>query len=148
MATFVINEWLPEDCSGANGLTRQQEALRVITMLASSEHRIIVLAGSPFEQKFFNLCRRTEISIRGISRLYHLELRQNLDRCTTLRSEQAAALPDTLAEATKPDDHYLLGTQLAVPGAILVSTDGPLRAAASQHGLPCLSREDFLGTYL
>jgi hypothetical protein len=149
VAIFVINEWLPEDSSGVNGGGRQREAFSVISALAVSDHRIVIIEKSPFEQKFWNLCKSNrDVVVRTIVRAYLLGLRQNSDRCQILKQEEAAPIPVELATATKADDHYLLHAQLTIQGAILVTTDLPLRQAVAQiQGLPCLSREEFLSTY-
>lgn len=149
MATFVINEWLPEDLSGTNGRQGQIDALNVITRLAASDHRIVIIEQSPFEQKFFQLCRNnTDQTIRGIARAYMMDLGYDLDRCVRLKLEETVDIPQALAEATNANDHYLLHAQLTVAGAILVTTDQSLREAVNQAGLPCISREDFFATYL
>jgi len=57
------------------------------------------------------------------------------------------ALSDDLASSIKPDDHYLIQAQLNVSGAVLVTTDTPLREVVLKTGLQCLSREEFLSTY-
>lgn len=147
MAIFVINEWLLEDSSGNNGLEFQRQAFSIITALAASEHQIVIIEGSPFDQKAWSLCKGTGSIIRAITRLFVVSLRQNSDRCRILKPEPPVAIPEQLAGATKHDDHYLLHAQLAVEGAILVTTDGPLREAVRNAGLPCLFREEFLNTY-
>jgi len=148
VAIFVINEWLPEDSSGVNGVQAQRDAFELLAMLVRSNHQIVVLDGTSFVDKFWKLCKSSNIAVTGIVKLYHLSLRQNLDRCRTLKPEEVAAIPPHLANETNADDHYLLETQLAVPGAILVTTDGALREAVIRAGYPCLLREDFLDQYL
>ncbi len=148
MALFVINEWLWDDSSGKNGLQAQQEALNVITMLAVSDHQIVVVEGSQFDQKAWKLCKSTNpMIVQRIAGAYVANVRQNSDRCLILKPEAVVALPDELASATNPDDHYLLQAQLSVTGAVLVTTDNPLREAVGKTGLSCLSREEFLSTY-
>lgn len=145
MAIYVINEWLPEDSSGANGRKAQREALEVITTLAASEHKIVVIERSAFEQKFWNLCKiNNDVVIQGIARAYVKDLRFNSDRCMILKLEDAEPIPDALAAAAKADDHYLLHAQLTVEGAILVTTDQDLCEATKQANLSCLSRNEFL----
>ncbi len=148
MADFVINEWLWEDASGINGTQAQRDCLGLISMLAGSEHRIVVMENSPFEQKVWNLCKSTNIVVRSIVREFLGRLRYNLDRCVLLKAETAADLPAQLAAATKADDHYLVKAQLTIAGAILVTTDEPLREAVVEAGLSCLFRNDFLRRYL
>jgi hypothetical protein len=149
VAIFVINEWLPEDSSGANGRDAQRQAFAVIAMLAKSNHQIVVVEQSPFEQKFYGLCKnKTDLVIQGIARAYMKDLRWNLDRCLILSAREIVPLTESLAHATKMDDHYLVQAQLKVEGAVLVTTDCALCQAVSQAGLKCISREEFLQTYL
>ncbi|MHB8526143.1 MAG: hypothetical protein ACYDD2_08320 [Candidatus Acidiferrales bacterium] len=148
MADFVINEWLWEDASGKNGTRPQTEALAVITTLAAADHRIVVIEGSPFEQKVWNLCKSSNIIVRTIVREFLGRLRYNLDRSLIYSSEAVTVLTEELASAIKPDDHYLVQAQLTATGAILVTTDAPLREVATKVGLTCLSREQFLDAYI
>jgi hypothetical protein len=148
VADFVINEWLWTDLSGSNGLQHQREAFTVIERLGTSNHRIVIIEGSAFDQKAWKLCKYTNpMIVQRIAGAYVANVRQNSDRCLILRPEAAATVPDELASSTKSDDHYLLRAQLTVTGSILVTTDGPLREAVGTAGLPCSSREHFLSTY-
>jgi len=149
MADFVLNEWLWSDLSGANGLSAQREALSVIEKLSASDHRIVVIEGSSFDQKAWNLCKSTHpMIVQRIAGVYVANVRQNTDRCVILRPAAVVALPDELASAIKPDDQYLVQAQLSMSGAILVTTDKALCEAVAKAGLSCLSREKFLSTYL
>ena len=148
MATFVINEWLWADLSGGNGPQRQREAFNVIDKLPKSHHQIVVIEGSPFDQKAWNLCKSTNpMLVQRIAGAYVANLRQDSDRCLLLRPSALPNLPQQLASATNIDDHYLVQAELAVTGAILVTTDGDLCQAVKQAGLACISREQFLSTY-
>ena len=145
MAAFVINEWLWADSSGVNGLPAQRAAFEFIVKLVGSNHSIVIIEGSAFDRKAWNLCKNTNpVIVQRIAAFYVVEVRQNSDRCVILKPNQVAALPDGLAAATKADDHYLLQAQLSVRGSVLVTTDAPLREAARNAGLECLTREDFL----
>jgi len=147
VATFVIHEWLWEDSSGVNGREFQREAFDVISRLAVSEHQIVIVQGSPFDQKAWRLCKRETAVIRAIVTTFVTNLRQNSDRCRILNPGEVTPIPEELAAATNQDDHYLLEAQQAVDGAILVTSDGTLREAVRNAGLPCLSREEFLSAY-
>src|SRR5216683_5655578 len=148
MALFVINEWLWADLSGHNGIEHQREALVVIEKLPTSHHQIVIIEGSRFDQKAWILCKNTSpMIVQRIGGAYVAEIRQNSDRCLILKPEAVVPLPDELASLVKVDDHYLIQAQLTVEGAILVTTDNPLREILSKAGLNSLSREDFLKTY-
>ena len=147
MAIFVINEWLWADSSGSNGPHAQRQALDLVTKLAESDHQIVVIVGSPFDQKAWACCKTTNTAVRGLAVTYVTTVRQNSDRCLLLKHEAAVGLSDDLASSIKPDDHYLVQAQLSVAGAVLVTTDMPLREVGVKAGLQCLSREEFLSTY-
>src|SRR5713101_8182101 len=141
MAVFVINEWLWADSSGENGLPAQRDTFKFITQLAVSQHQIVFIEGSPFDQKAWNLCTSRNAIVGAIAKAFVLSVRQDSDRCLILKPEDVISLPEDLAAATKPDDHYLLQTMLHVRTAILITTDGPLREEGIKAGLTCLCRE-------
>lgn len=147
MAAFVINEWLWADSFGDNGTERQKEAFNVIVKLSTSGHQVVVIVGSRFDEKAWRLCKSPNTTVAEIAKAYFGILRINSDRCLLLKSENVAALPDDLSQSIKDDDHYLVRAQLSVNGAILVTTDEPLRNVVKRAGLSCLSREEFLATY-
>lgn len=148
MAVFVINEWLWADSLGENGEQAQREALKVITSLATSDHQIVVVEGSPFDQKSWKLCKSTNpMILQIIGPAYVAGVRLNPDRCRILRPRDMADLPKGLASATKGDDHYLVQALLSIAGAILVTSDKDLCEAVSKAELSCLLREQFLAKY-
>ena len=147
MAAFVINEWLWADSAGDNGADRQKDAFSVMSKLSASDHQIVVVVGSAFDQKAWKLCKSDNAVVVGIAKTYVTALRLNSSRCVLVKPEALEPLPAGLAASVKPDDHYLVQAQLSVDGAILVTTDQPLREAAARAALTCLSRDDFLTTY-
>jgi hypothetical protein len=148
VAVFVINEWLWADLLGENGPEARRETFSLIERIPSSEHLIVVVEGSAFDQKAWNLCRSAQpMIVQRIAKAYLLNIRQNSDRCLILRSDALSAFPEELSSEIKADDHYLVQAQLSVAGAILVTTDGTLRSVLTRIGLACLSREEFLKAY-
>ena len=145
MAVFVINEWLWADSSGENGQQAQGDALKVITRLAASDHQIVVVEGSRFDQKAWKLCKSTSPMIaQRLASAFVATVRQSSNRCRILKPQDTADLPETLASATNTDDHYLVRALVSVAGAILVTTDKNLCEAVRKAGLKCLSREEFM----
>lgn len=147
MAIFVINEWLWADLSGSNGLLAQREAFNVIDKLPASDHRIVVVKGSEFDRKAWALCKSANPVVQRMAGAYVVNVRLNSDRCQILNPEALDALPNELASAIKPDDHYLVQAQRGVDGALLVTTDRDLCEAVRNVGLRFLSREEFLKIY-
>lgn len=148
MADFVINEWFWSDLSGENGLESQRQSFRLIEIFPHLEHRIITIEGSAFDQKAWDLCRNTNsMIVQRLAGAFVKNVRQS-NRCLILKPEMVKALPPELIPRIKLDDHYLVQAQLAVAGAILVTTDTPLREAVAEFGLECQSREQFLQQYV
>lgn len=149
MAVFVINEWLWADAVGDNGAEAQGEAYELITRLADSNHQIVVLEGSRFDQKGWGICRNTQsLVIQRLATQFVKNLRQNLDRCHLLKPDDILPLPTGLSSKVKSDDHYLVQCLIAVPGAILVTTDGDLCEVVVESGQACISRKEFLARLL
>ncbi len=146
MAEFVIDEWLWADASGTMGRALQRQAYDVIVRLASSDHRIMVAEGSPFDRKAWGICKSTDLVAQAIARTYVVGLRQNSDRCVIVKPGDLRALPAELAAAINPDDHYLAQVQQLVSDAILVTTDHALRNTIVGAGLACLFRDEFVHT--
>jgi hypothetical protein len=145
---FVINEWLWSDLSGSNHAQAQRETFKVIESLPESIHQIVVIEGSPFDRKTWNLCRNDNpMIVQRIAGAYVANVRQNSDRCILLKPDAVVALPRELAQATNPDDHYLVQAALSVRGSVLVTTDGALHEALRAVGLNVISRDEFLDTY-
>lgn len=86
--------------------------------------------------------------VQRIGGLYAKSIRQDSERCLILKPDSVLPLPEELARAAKLDDHYLLQALISVAGAILVTTDEPLRNAARAAGLDVLPREECLSTYV
>lgn len=148
MAVFAINEWLWADLSGSNGNEAQREAFSVIENLPSSNHRIVVIEGSKFDQKAWNLCRNAQqMTVQRLAGIYVSTVRVDSNHCQILKAEELVDLTVELASATKLDDHYLIQALLTVEGTTLVTTDNPLREVLLKAGLSCISREEFLNTY-
>ena len=140
----MINEWLWADSAGDNGLEAQAQVVKVMEGLVASDHRLVIIEGSPFEQKAWALCKSKDRVVVGLAKTWALSIRQNLDRCILIRPNAATPLPDELAQSINPDDHYLVQAQLSVAGVVLVTTDLPLRQRVLEVGLACRSRDEFL----
>ena len=147
MAYFVINEWIWHDAEGEHGLAHQLLVLRLFECLATTDHRIVVIEGSPFDHKAFARYTNPDQTVKRIARQYQLTVRFNSNCCRVLTTPDVAPLPEHLVSNFKDDDHYLVQAQLAIEGAIVVTTDGKLRTALLASDLPCISRDEFFQTY-
>jgi len=140
---FVINEWFWADSSGDNGPGAQIRAVEIIEALASSTHRVICIQGSRFDQKAWNLCRNPQMIASRIASAYVRQIRANSQRCLTLSGDEIPPVPAEFASSVKPDDHYLIQAQTAVAGAVIVTTDEPLRKVLVEHGRAQMTPKEF-----
>lgn len=147
MAQFVVNEWLWADLAASDRPTVQRRAITFLEQFANSDHQMILVQDSAFDHKAWSLCASYDTFRASLGKLFVLLVRQDSDRCLILSPTTLAPLPKHLANEVKPDDHYLLQAQLACPGAILVTTDSPLRNVLLKNGMPCITREEFFNTY-
>jgi hypothetical protein len=147
VAIFIINEWLWHDSLGDNGVEGQRRAVLVIECLAASEHQVVVMEGSAFDQKAWSACKGGPTVVSFIGRSFLGKIRLDSGRCIIIKPDAAVSLPEDLVATVKPDDHYLVRLLLSVPGSILVTTDQPLREVIRQSGLECLSREEFVSRH-
>jgi len=144
MTVYVLNEWVWEDCLGSNGATHQAEAARALTSLHEGSDAIIVVKGTAFESKAWQLCRSEDLLRRSIAALWKDGFFYDSKKCILRDIGRLPPLGPPLAVAVKPDDHYLVQAQASAPGSVIVTTDDPLMKVLAAHELPFLSREDFL----
>ena len=147
MACFVINEWLWEDLAGHNSKMARRESFDFLTKFVASDHQMVWVEGSAFDRKAWALCKSRDTIGQRIGGIFVKDIRQDLDRCIVLKYDDTAVLPEEVAARVKDDDEYLVRAQLSVAGSILVTTDPDLCSVVSNHGLPCMSRDEFLKMY-
>jgi len=147
VAAYVINEWLWHDLAGDNGREHQLQAIRLITQFGASEHQIVVIEGSRFDQKAWSLCKSADQAVRQGVVAFVLNIRLNSDKCLILKSSEISPFPEDLVSTIKPDDRYLVQAQLAVDGSAIVTNDNPLQQALNHAGLRCMSRGEFLALF-
>lgn len=145
MADLVLNEWVWADLSRQNGLERQKDVLRLLLRLQASSDRIVVVKNSPFVHKLWRATKSTDpIEVEGAKIFKGMVFDPAL--CLPLGESDLAAAPDRLA--CNADDLYLVRAQAAVPGSVVVSSDGDLIDAIRGTGHAAEHRDDWLPTYL
>jgi len=144
LTAYVVNEWLWADLSGSNRPANQLETFDFLQAFSRSDAQMIVVIGSAFDQKAWSLCSSHSTVLAAIGKAFVTQIRINSDRCRLLQPHEVLPLPDELLRAVKPDDHYLVQACLAVPSAILATTDAPLSKAVKAHGIQCVSRIDMI----
>jgi len=132
------------DLAGENGHDHQGQVIKLIDNLVVSNHQVVIIEGSRFDQKAWALCNNEGPLVVKSVVAFVKNIRQNFDRCRILKMAEVCSLPEALSKVIKPDDHYLVQAQFAAEGATIVTTDNPLRSVLHSVGLKCISREEFL----
>ncbi len=146
MAYFIVNEWLWDHIKAGDSHERAT-ASKLLKALVASNHRLVLVEDSPFDHKAWASCKSRDMVVQRLGVIFLQTFRINLDRCHRLRLADLPPLPDMLAKQVNPDDHYLAQAQLALPGAIVVTTDTKLRDTLQKNRIHCISREQFLSEY-
>ncbi|MEW5815038.1 MAG: hypothetical protein AB1798_06540 [Spirochaetota bacterium] len=147
MELFALNEWIWADISGANGTSHISLAIQFLEAFIKSPHQIVVVSGSPFDQKAWDICRSQHSLGKRVAKLFVVQIRQDETRARIVSPSELKELPSALADQIKDDDRYLVRTLVTFPEAILVTTDTPLRSILSERNLKAISREEFLQRY-
>lgn len=128
---LVVNEWLIHDLRGDNGEERQREGLQFLVVLVKKCDHLVVLEGSQWMAKAYNLMTHSELKIRQAS--IYLRSKVLLDplKITKRNPKDISVLPEKLKALVSAEDEYLIQLHLAVPGSIVVTTDEDLQHSFS-----------------
>ncbi|GBC97100.1 hypothetical protein HRbin16_02920 [bacterium HR16] len=141
---FIVDEWLWHDLNGENGDEKRAEAFAFVEKVLHKCDMIVSLKQSPFEQKFFQLCQRTDVVTRRIVRFFRMQILQNQQKYRTYAEADCPPLPDE--SAVKTDDVYLVRLGLGGYGTV-VTTDNPLLQRLQEMNVPCIHRDTLLKQY-
>jgi hypothetical protein len=143
---IVINEWLPHDIKGDNGLLAQQRAGFFLEAIRGGNNRIIVLRESKWEAKVWQLWKENDTRIQLLSKLLFLSILIDPLKCRHLRPDEVQPLPANLAGQVPPDDTYLFQAALAEGAKTIITTDGRLIKAvtsANDYGIQLVPRDNY-----
>lgn len=141
---FILDEWLWHDLNGENGNERRAQALEFLEKLPQKCDIIVSLRNSAFEQKFYQMCQRTDVITRSIVRFFRLQIFQNGQKYRAHTEADCPRLPEGLS--VKADEVYLVRLALRGEG-LVVTTDYPLLQQLSQYNIPCLHRDSLLAAH-
>lgn len=141
---FIVDEWLWHDLSGENSAKRRAEAFTFLEKVVLKCDVIVSLKQSPFEQKFYQLCRRTDVITRTVVRFFRHQILQNRQKYRAYAEADCPQLPED--SAVKRDDAYLVRLALGGYGTV-VTTDHPLLQHLQQKNLACIHRDELLQNY-
>jgi len=146
---LVLNEWVLHDLRGDNGVASHETAIRLLVALIERRDQIVVLRGSRWWHKAYDLMTRTEPAVRIASKLLWLGVLQNATACKLLEPNDVLEAPEELAKVTPPDDLYLVRTYLAGGAALLVTSDTRLFQALKESvRVSVVMKAEFLREYV
>lgn len=148
---MVINEWIFHDIKGENGLDFQQQAETFLQTFIERPGQIIVLKGSKWTAKAWQLWEVRDTRIQVLSKLLYLGVLIDPLKCRYLNPDDVSPLPDDLAAQIPHDDAYLFQTAIAGGASQIVTSDERLVAMvtnAERHGIRLRPRADLIAEYL
>src|SRR5216684_8011417 len=148
MTALILDEWLWSDLKLTNGLPKQKESVALLLALQNTPDRLIVVIESPFEKKFWDLCKTANDSIQRNAVKIFRSIFFDSSKCLQISRDELPAIPLALQENCKEEDQYLVQAQHAVPGSIIITTDQPLIKLLNDQSLPCEHRDTWLVDYL
>jgi hypothetical protein len=148
---IVINEWIFHDMRGENGLSAQVRVEAFLEALKDGADRIVVLRGSSWASKAWDMWNQDDANIQLLSKLLYLGILVDPRKCQYLEANEVQPLPPDLDEQVPCDDVYLFQTALVGNAEMIVTTDTRLLERvtnANRHGIRLLLRDDFFREYL
>jgi hypothetical protein len=120
---IVINEWIIHELAGENGINAQSESASFLQSLHASSETIVVLRGSPWMTKAFNLMKANSPAVRILSQFLNLAILKNASKCRFIEQSEIQPLPNDLAAEVPADDIYLFQTAIAGNAEVIVTSD-------------------------
>lgn len=125
---FVINEWYLDWHRSDESPENQAKARKFLEWLRTSEHRIVLLRGSPFHQKLNQYSSRSGYPMTQFLKVFFGKIFDNSDKCRIL--ETPPDLPDDIREKLSvgnfASDRYLFQSAETTEEKIIVTTDTKL----------------------
>jgi len=146
---FVINEWIIHDLMGDNGREAQEESSRFLSRLKESCDQIVILEGSKWLEKAYDLMRKGDPIIRTLSKQLRLEILRDPKKCKILNKDEIKPLSEKDRDKIPYDDQYLVELYFSADADALVTSDSRLIENISlQPPVEIILRNDFLKGYL
>lgn len=148
--SLVINEWIFHDIDGSNQQPAQERAEDFLESLIRGQDQIVVLAGTRWTEKAWQLWKSNDTKVQILSKLLYFGVLLDPRKCTYLSADEVEDLPPELAKQVPADDGYLFQTALAGQANTIVTTDMRLIDTvkkAVQYGIELVDRDDFYSRY-
>lgn len=125
---FVINEWYLDWHRPNESSENQAKARRFLEWLRTSEHRIVLLRGSPFHRKLNLYSSYSGFPMTQFIKVFFGKIFDNSDKCRIIETppELPADILDKLSVGNFASDRYLFETAETTEEKIIVTTDTKL----------------------
>lgn len=151
MPAIVINEWIFHDIRGDNGVPAQVRVEAFLEALKNGADHIVVVSGSRWTSKAWDLWKEHDTNIQLLSKLLYLSILVDARRCRYLRPDEVHPLPPDLASQVPDDDAYLFQAAVSAGAAVIVTTDERLIATVTNahlHNIKMRQRDEFVMEYV
>lgn len=146
---LILNEWVIHDLSGENGQERQIETYQFLERVEIKCDHLVVLHGSSWMTKAFQLMKESDERVRYYSKYLHGSFLRNPSKCKIFYANELAKIPRNVKARVPSDDSYLIALYLTEPESVIVTTDENLVEALSKlTNIVVRLRDEFLTLYL
>ena len=144
---LVLNEWILHDIAGDNGTENQESASRVLVTLLHGETKLVVMRGSRWVAKVYQIWSTTDPVVRSLIRQLYLEILIDSRRGLLRAPDCCSSVPSAWIEGVPEDDAYLVSTYYFGHADILVTHDEKLMSILQSQGhVNVVSRREFMNS--
>jgi hypothetical protein len=144
---LVVNEWLLEYFVPGTPRSHQNELLEFFDCIQKCRHKIVVGRETPFAQKFYKFMKQYghDSAFKHNYAMLNGILFRDTERTILVERNNTTPVPDEHMISVHSDDRYLLELVNSVPESMIISTDGRLIEALSQHPeYPIVHLQDYI----
>jgi hypothetical protein len=146
---LILNEWVIHDLRGENGQERQSETYHFLERVERKCDHLVVLRGSLWTTKAFQLMKESDERVRYYSKFLHVSFLRNPSKCKLYDANELVAIPRDVEAVVPSSDVYLIGLYLTELESVIVTTDKKLAEALSKlTDIRVRLRDEFLTSYV
>ena len=148
MGRLVIDEWVWEDLSGANGEIPRAEAFEFLRAVYNKCDQLVAVRPSPFVDKAHAILKKTDRTGRTIAKFVSTSFLFNSIKVHFVEADSLAPLSEQAQQGVKDDDQYLVRALTVDEVEYFVTSDGPLVTVVRGLGFSVAHRDDFVAQYI
>lgn len=146
---LILNEWVIHDLKGDNGEKLQAQTFQFLSQVEAKCDHIILLRGSPWMTKAYQLMKESQPKLRLISKFLQTSFILNPSKHKTYNLIEVPSLPPELETIVSHEDAYLIRLAMKVRGSTIITTDEDLVQILSEFpDIKIILRSEFLDSYM